>query len=767
VGGLGVLTIMVAAFAVLMWTSDAAFASGDANEASCANEASPGFRTYLADCRAYEMVTPPYKGGATLGEFTDISPDGSRLISESIGAFAGAENDGLHFNFGAIYALERGSAGWTAYALEPPASQYPEAVFEGASTDLRSSLWMLHLASRPSGLEELYLRTPNGVFTRVGPGDAGSTAARTTPAIFNNERIRVLGASPDLRHILFKTFVSNEPPSWPGDTTITTSVVESLYEYSGTENTEPRLVGVSNEGALEGHPHVNEGAKLISDCGTVLGGQVGQTTRSTMYNAISEAGSTVFFTALHREGEEGCPTPTVNELYARVNGVKTVDISEPPLTTPGRECTETCAEDEMTEADRNEGVFEGASRDGTKVFFRTAQPLVNGDHDTGEDLYEVELEGSSIKRLMMVSRGGEGDATPGSGAEVQGVAMVSEDGSHVYFVAKGVLTTRRSGEGHEAQAGQDNLYAFNTRDGDTSFVATLSAKDEADWELGRGRVQATPDGRFLVFASSADLTRDDESGEEAPQIFEYDAQADRLMRVSIGQNGIYNNDGNTNSPTDAPETASQSYLSQDFATTAASQLTVSEDGSLVFFRSRNSLTPQAVGGDMNVYEYHNGNVYLVSDGHDPTVLIGRTPAVDLLGIDASGKDVFFSTADPLVPQDTDTQQDFYDARVEGGFPGPASPAACLGDTCQGPLSAAPSLLSPSSATQPGTGNLTVPVASKPAVKRKSLTRAQKLHNALKACRARRNKKKRMSCETQAKKRYGSTPKAKKTNRRGK
>jgi hypothetical protein len=711
------------------------------------------------------------------------------VITVSTGAFAETENDLIYPNTGAVYSSQRNAAGWTTTALEPPASRYSQAAFEGASADLSGTLWMLHEASKPEGVEELYRREPDGSLDRIGPGDAGSTAARTTPANVSIERITLLGASAGLTHVLFGVLTSSEHKVWPGDTTLVSGVFgpASLYEYSGAGNTEPTLVGVSNEGHLAGHTYVNEGAKLLSQCGTVLGGQEGESER-TMYNAISESGGSIFFTAIGRRASQACReatakleaceaeepraaceerfgppplAPVSNEVYVRVDGSRTLDISEPPLNTPGRECTASCETDELLEASRSEGVFEGASRDGTKVFFRTTQPLLNADTDSTSDLYEVELEGSGIKRLVMVSKGGEGDATPGSGAEVLGVVRVSEDGSHVYFVARGQLTTGSNGEGQQAMAGKDNMYVFDTVTQTTRFVATLSGEDEDVWRQRGDNVDATPDGRFLVFASAADLTSDDTSGESAPQLFEYDAATGRLVRVSVGANGSFNNDGNTNVREDAPTLATgANYRTADQPTTAASSLRVTSDGSVVVFQSKNSLTPQALDGATNVYEYEAGNVHLISDGHDASLVEGG-PAVRLWGMDASGQNVLFTTADSLVPEDTDTQLDVYDARREGGFPGTELPVSCSGEECQGALSQPPQLSAPASATAEG-GNLAPPTPVPVKPKTAAQIRAQKLAKALKACHAKHNRHKRQACEAQARKRYGPT-KAKKAS----
>jgi len=198
--------------------------------------------------------------------------------------------------------------------------------------------------------------------------------------------------------------------------------------------------------------------------------------------------------------------------------------------------------------------------------------------------------------------------------------------------------------------------------------------------------------------------------------------------VSIGQNG-YNDNGNTDTSQSSIVFPVESGL-QFVPAGYWRDLTVSADGSYVFFQSTDALTPGAFDNELtfdgsgyanNVYEYHDGNVYLISGGHDPNAK-GNQPAVRLVGTDASGDDVFFMTAEQLVPQDTDTNMDVYDARVDGGFPVPLSPPECSGDGCQGPLSPAPTLLAPGSEFQAGeAGPLAVSApAAAPKAKAKSL-----------------------------------------------
>jgi hypothetical protein len=222
----------------------------------------------------------------------------------------------------------------------------------------------------------------------------------------------------------------------------------------------------------------------------------------------------------------------------------------------------------------------------------------------------------------------------------------------------------------------------------------------------------------LVFRSGANLTPDDRSGQAAPQIFRYDAQSGAIVRISIGQKGSYlcpateeferfNCNGNTNSEENRPSINFPGYEGNDEATRATSSLTMSNDGSIVVFASRDSLTPQAVPGVRNVYEYSGGEVSLISNGQGspaPGSAAGAALANRMLGIDASGDDVFFATADPLLAHSTDTSFGFYDARTGGGFPTPAVSATCQGEACQGPLGATPPAQAAGTGANSGLGN---------------------------------------------------------------
>jgi hypothetical protein len=700
------------------------------------------FRTgpsaHLPDCRAYEMVTPLFKGGGRVlpGAVAGISPDGSALVLPMTEALA--ETEGFpNLSVGGpyvTYSMRRTASGWTYAPEDPPTSEYLPFFVDGfsneagAGLDARTMLWLERGAGRPTNSIEIYKREASGAIVDVGP-----TLPPTAPF---GERIIVLGAqaklspvgvSADGSHVLFN--LSKE--HWPFDHSqegFSSQGVASLYEYAGTGNTTPMLVGVDNAG------------NQISGCGTVLGGGgppsevVGSQVEGAVeggHNAVSSDGETVFFTAYPPSLKCSASTLPVPELFARIDngqlGAHTVAVSE----ASAADCS-ACDTQANVLA---QPVYLGASADGSKVFFESTQALLGGDGS--ENIYEYDFSAPAGQRVVRVSGG---DATvSGPTAGVEGPVEVSEDGSHVYFIAQGVLTTKPNGFGQSAQPGAKNLYVFE-RDarypgGRTAFVAELSGDQlESLWtgnnlvSGGQSRANLTPDGRFLLFTSNTDLTPDDTS--TAQQVFEYDSVTGTLVRVSVGRDG-FNDNGNATSG-EAEIVGPGSYKGGSSPSDYSAHRSLSADGAYVFFQSPVGLTPEAFNDKPikseeeklryaeNVYEYHDGVVSLISDGQDITDLGSQGSNVTLVGIDESGADVFFETADRLVGQDTDSNVDLYDARVGGGFPAPPTAASCSGEACQGQLSGAPTLLSPGSEFQAG-GNppLSAPEASKPKPKAKA------------------------------------------------
>ncbi len=715
------VVLVLAGLLVVLVLGSPAGAAGDATEAFCANEALPGFESFLPDCRAYEMVSPAFKDGypAPLAEW--MSADGSRVLIESPGAFAGAVGGDGYF-FEDWYESVRSGSGWVTSALNPPGSVLPYGELRAVSSDLGRTLWVGRQASQSAYAEGLYVREGDGSFVGVGPMvppslTGGSPAGGYILPSVLADKLHFAGASADLSHVLFRYEFAGAAgatrlPYWSGDTTVEEPSngggrTRSLYEYVGTGNTHPLLVGLNGVG------------RLVSDCGTVLGADEGEDGEGVndVYNAVSGDGETVFFTAYsrnHCELPEGHVAPVVDELWARLGGVESVPISEPTAV----QC-EACD----AGAVKAPAVFQGASEDGSKVFFLTGQELFAGD--TGLNLYEYDFDGVLGRKVVRVSMG---SAEP----EVQGVARVSEDGSHVYFVAKGVLSGSDA-EGREPVAGGENLYVFE-RDGTypaghVAFVATLSEADARDWSMDDERpVQATPDGRFVVFQSVADLTPGDTSSE--PQVFEYDAQQETLVRVSTGQAGYAgglasaNEHGSSITVQRYPSISRLGFNPAD----ATSGLAVSAVGegsqvvSRVVFESAGALTPGtealSEGTGVNLYEYRsvgsvtNGDVYLISRGDEEREKGEALSVQSLQGISESGGDVFFGTLAPLLVGDVDGNYDLYDARAGGGFPAPAV-AGCEGEGCQGPPSVGPPAFGVAGSVSAVAGGNLPPVAAGP------------------------------------------------------
>lgn len=601
--------------------------------------------------------------------------------------------------------------------------------------------------------------------------------------------LEVDGASPDLSHVVLRSI--REPlleGALPG----------GLYEWAGGTL---RLVSVLPDGKPANAPDAELGSGELP----------AEPTNGR--NAISANGTRVVWTDNDASGALG-------HLYMRdTEKEQTVELDVPENGPP---------------AEKGSAVFQSASADGSRVFFTDTESL------TQEAL--ASTSGNNLYMCEMIEVGGRltcqlSDLTPdhnaGEPAAVQTTVLgTSEKGSYIYVVAKGALAAG-------ADAGANNLYILHDEGGwTTKFIASLSNEDFPDWTSSHGNypnlvdltARVSPDGQYLAFMSNQPLTgydnidvNDEHGRHKDEEVFLYSAQTGSIVCASCDPSGarpqgVYDTKGSGEGEglrVDGPGIWRQEdpglatadpWLAGNIpgwtpidTTASLYQSRYLSDSGRLFFNSADALVPEAAGktrketvegrenepvGVENVYEYEpdgvgsctkpSGCVALISNGKSD-----KESA--FLDASADGNDVFFLTAEKLLPQDTDSAYDIYDARVceaSSHCPlevvqGPAAPCGST-EACRPGNSGAPGFEAPPSSTFSGPGNVVQVAPSGAALPAKvtkppaPLTRAQKLALALKQCRklprkTRAEKKKRATCEAQAKKKYGPT-KAKKAKR---
>jgi DNA-binding beta-propeller fold protein YncE len=367
---------------------------------------------------------------------------------------------------------------------------------------------------------------------------------------------------------------------------------------------------------------------------------------------------------------------------------------------------------------------------------------------------------------------------------------------------------------------------------ETKLVAVLSAGDYPDWNgkasesLVAGLTsRVSPDGRWLAFMSKLPLTgydsRDVSSGERDEEVYLYDAVDGSISCASCNPSGArpagvkfekvllgsYGEEQIWDETSVAGAVPTWTSYSQTEGLKALYQPRYLSDSGRLFFNSNDALVSDDANRTGDVYEFEPEGVGPQSAPCSPAVdsgsevfkparpfeVEGRKGAeaagcVALISsgsspeesffLDASqsGGDVFFLTASKLLKQDFDTSYDVYDAH-ECTSESPCAGAAagqlpeCDNEaSCKPAASPQPAIFgAPSSATFSGAGN---PPSSPPSAaiskKQKTLTRSEKLSEALRTCRRDKAKKARVACEKRARKKYGaaSKPKTKTKSHRG-
>jgi len=718
--------------------------------AACPNaQLRSGASEHLPDCRAYEQVSPIDKDGQDAASLVPLEP------AQSSACEAGEKCTIAYMNVGAAfggapgnespnaYEASREGGGWLTTPISPPTLQAPAnglvRLSYAFSEDISRAVLRVPLQQltegAPEGVYNLFLRDPSGGYslvTAIAPPEPPSLGCGRC---FGEQDVPAFaGASSDFGHVIFEANDSLVAGAPSGE--------ENLYEEAAGHVS---LVGVLPDGTMPPQ-------------GSTAGGGIEAVEERAheLDHAISSDGSHVLFEADADGGEPDPAQREMTELYDRVDGTETVEVSAPNADANAGDCETT---GHVCNAEPAQ--FWAASADGSIVYFTSKASLTKGSYtgeepaggeNPGNDLYRYDLDTHTLTDLTVdLDKAKDPD-----GADVLGVVGTSEDGSYVYFVAEGKLGEPGSG----AESGDPNLYVWHEGaegSGTIKFIATLAMPNEEEQEyleaLRRGsaleynsdladwtsrpvasQAHVTPNGEYLAFMSVEPLTgynnEDLATGKLDHEVFEYDAGTGRLACASCDPSGAR--------PLGSAFIGAR--LQESTSTPFHQPRAVNDDGSRVFFTSPDPLVSGVSGGGERIYEYEGGEAHLIS---------GTEGAGDSVFLDASasGGDVFLATRERLAPTDTDGLVDIYDARVDGGFPAPVMPTSCTGSACR-ELLQPPSFTAPPSVSFTGGGNLIAPQA--PA--RAKPTRRQLLARALARCR-RLSKKARPACIAAANRRY--------------
>ncbi len=698
-----------------------------------------GSASALPDNRAYELVSPADENQAV--DSMDGSGHGVSSTSEDEGspqpfraatdgeAIAYASNPALDAGSGAFgdgqsneWIAERGTNGWTAHDITPTGAD-ASAEYSFFTGDLSIGLFKADNAQPISATPaspvpcyvNVYARTRDGSYhALISQPGSGPLHGCGEQAVFD--------ASPDGSHLLFEDEAALTAGAAPG------AQNQSPYTLNGGYNIYDSVGGVLHQVNIlpDGQPEASPAAWIGSGIDTNLGSP-------DFENAVSANGARVVWSSnvVVKEGEGGY---LPKALYVREN-----DTQPQSPVGPNGECT-VASEACTVQVDKGEarcvaegkctsggGLYWTTGEDSTKIFFTACDRLtadstaigqsecVHGEGSTeihrGEDLYEYDLASGRLTDLTV-------DPHESLGADVQGVIGASEDGSYVYFAARGVLTEGANAEGKEPVAGELNLYVRHA--GVTSFIATLDGESFTSlWESPGPRdlarapnnrtAEVAADGQSAVFEASRPLTGYENAGCEGsrcPEVFVYDAATQRIACASCNPSGAPPSERESRSMSLLPVPGGGGIRSEQYR-----QRWLADGGDRVFFETVQPLVPQDTNGRVDVYEWErngSGSCPAVTAGEPErgcVYLISGGQSVDnsyFADADSEGNNVFFTSRANLAPQAIDESVAMYDARVNGGFPERAT--ACTGTGCQGVPSAPPIFATPSSVTYAGVGN---------------------------------------------------------------
>jgi hypothetical protein len=636
----------------------------------------------LPDGRCLELASP--------GQLGPLAAPGRQLAAIEFNSQAGVQSGALAYTIEAglpeatrgtqvLYLGTRGEgdAGWSSDQLSPPtaapdqltATSNPSQYF-ALSPDLSCGVLASNqpLTADPqarlvveSGGGNLYRRTPSENYELI------TNLAPENPEVATGKYTKNYGLdaiSNDCRRVVFETNPAGPTLNYPG-------VPGNLLEWhDGT------LRGVGLVPNASGGESTAEGA----EAGTTI----------NHLNVLSDNGSRLFFSAKRATGKVVGEVGAIG-LFVREDG-HSYDLSASDTGVPDSGAT-----------------YVGATPDGAHVYFTANAGLTGSTSQSGTDLYEcdiAEVAGEPQCNLKDLSPNGAG------AAGVFGLVGFAENGSHVYFAARAQLLPGRGPTSAENEAA--NHYSiYDAGESALAYVGTLafgdvSSADARATTTGQSgwTSRTSPDGRYLLFESRAKVTNYENDGGREVYLYDADAEGEATVCISCRQDG---------SPPVAPpsENVQAGFTALLAAPGQVDPLSqprslVLRNGKIeVFFRSYDSLAPGAPSGEFSLYEWTDGQVFLIAA--QPRSIGGQGVGVTFVGASAEGADLYFFNAAALNWENPDERYAAWDARIGGGFAEPpAPPPGCdpsSEGSCQGSSTPPPATPSAATPTSNGPGNV--------------------------------------------------------------
>jgi hypothetical protein len=270
--------------------------------------------------------------------------------------------------------------------------------------------------------------------------------------------------------------------------------------------------------------------------------------------------------------------------------------------------------------------FKGVSDDGSRAFFETNEPLTTSDADAYRDVYQ--RSGGATTHLSLGPNGGNDpfDAN---------LVGASANGSKVWLETRDPLVSGDTDGACEDESGNFVLPCIDIYErsgGSTTWVSTGgNGSHDAFF------ADATADGAHVFFHTAEQLSAAD-TDPSAQDIYDRSGGSTRL--ISAGANGFH----------------------------AAFLAGISKDGARVLFQTFEPLVSEDTDVWDDVYERYAGATTLISTG--PASTSGDSTAF-YDGTSEDGTKVVFETDEKLTSADTDARTDIYSARqVVSGYPRP-------------------------------------------------------------------------------------------------